>query len=60
MMHAIHILERSGTSFNAPEPLILKTMLFVGAMLYGLQLIVNLVKLVTGYDNVKPASIVEN
>jgi hypothetical protein len=35
-------------------------MLFVGAMLYGLQLIVNLVKLVTGYDNVKPASIVEN
>ena len=42
-------LERSGTSFNSPEPLILKTLLFVGALLYGVQLIVNLIKHVTGH-----------
>jgi TRAP-type mannitol/chloroaromatic compound transport system permease small subunit len=49
MVHAISGLERSGTSFNSPEPLILKTLLFVGAVLYGIQLIVNLVKHLTGH-----------
>lgn len=49
MVHAISGLERSGTSFNSPEPLILKTLLFVGALLYGLQLIVNLIKHLTGH-----------
>lgn len=49
MVHAIAGLERSGTSFNSPEPLILKTLLFVGALLYGLQLIVNLIKHLTGH-----------
>lgn len=49
MMQAIHGLERSGTSFNSPEPLILKTLLFVGAFLYALQLIVNLIKHLTGH-----------
>ena len=49
MIHAITSLERSGTSFNSPEPLILKTLLFVGALLYGVQLIVNLIKHVTGH-----------
>ena len=48
MVHAIKIIERSGTSFNSPEPFILKTALFVGAVLYGLQLIVNLIKHLTG------------
>lgn len=44
MVHAVSSLERSGTSFNSPEPAILKTLLWVGAMLYGIQLLVNLVK----------------
>jgi TRAP-type mannitol/chloroaromatic compound transport system permease small subunit len=49
MVQAIAGLERSGTSFNSPEPLILKTLLFVGAFLYALQLIVNLIKHLTGH-----------
>jgi TRAP-type mannitol/chloroaromatic compound transport system permease small subunit len=49
MVHAVSSLERSGTSFNSPEPLILKTLLFVGALLYGVQLIVNLIKHLTGH-----------
>lgn len=49
MVHAIRGLERSGTSFNSPEPLILKTLLFVGAVLYSLQLVVNLIKHLTGH-----------
>lgn len=49
MVHAIKSLERSGTSFNSPEPLILKTLLFVGAVLYCLQLVVNLIKHLTGH-----------
>ena len=58
MEHAIHLLERSGTSFNSPEPMILKTLLFVGAVLYGVQLVVNLVKLLTGYDSAKPTAVI--
>lgn len=49
MVQAIHGLERSGTSFNSPEPLILKTLLFVGAVLYSIQLVVNLIKHLTGH-----------
>lgn len=49
MVHAISGLERSGTSFNSPEPLILKTLLFVGAVLYCIQLVVNLIKHLTGH-----------
>jgi TRAP-type mannitol/chloroaromatic compound transport system permease small subunit len=49
MVHAIKGLERSGTSFNSPEPLILKTLLFVGAFLYAVQLFVNLIKHLTGH-----------
>ncbi len=44
MVDALGAIERSGTSFNSPEPAILKTLLFVGAVLYGIQLIVNLSK----------------
>ena len=44
MVDALGAVERSGTSFNSPEPAILKTLLFVGALLYGVQLVVNLVK----------------
>jgi TRAP-type mannitol/chloroaromatic compound transport system permease small subunit len=49
MIHAINGLERSGTSFNSPEPLILKTLLWVGAVLYAVQLVVNLIKHLTGH-----------
>ena len=49
MVHAISGLERSGTSFNSPEPVILKTLLFVGAALYCVQLVVNLIKHLTGH-----------
>ena len=49
MESAIHGLERSGTSFNSPEPLILKTFLWVGAVLYDLQLVVNIIKHLTGH-----------
>ena len=61
MTHAIGGIERSGTSFNSPEPMILKTLLFVGAMLYGVQLIVNLAKLfIRGSDPVEHTSLTEN
>ena len=53
MTHAITSLERSGTSFNSPEPVILKTLLFVGAVLYSLQLVVNLIKHLTGHGTPK-------
>ena len=49
MHDAVGALERSGTSFNSPEPLILKTMIFVGATLYFVQSVVNLLKHLTGH-----------
>ncbi len=49
MESAIHGLERSGTSFNSPEPLILKTLLWVGAVMYDVQLVVNIIKHLTGH-----------
>ncbi len=48
MLDAIHATERSGTSFNSPEPYILKTLLWVGALLYFVQAIVNLGKHLMG------------
>ena len=41
-LHSIGLIERSGSSFNAPLPMILKTMLVLGGMLYLAQLLVNL------------------
>ena len=41
-LHSIGLVERSGSSFNAPQPMILKTMLVVGGMLYLAQLLVNM------------------
>ena len=40
-LEAMHIVERSGSAFNAPQPMMLKVLLVVGAMLYLLQLLVN-------------------
>jgi TRAP-type mannitol/chloroaromatic compound transport system permease small subunit len=37
-------IERSGSSFNSPEPTVLKTLLFVGALLYALQMLANLIR----------------
>lgn len=53
-------LERSGTSFNSPEPAILKTLLWVGAMMYGIQLLVNLVKHFIGDGVEKKSDLSEN
>ena len=41
-LDAISIVERSGSAFNAPQPMMLKTLLVIGGMLYLAQLIVNL------------------
>lgn len=41
-LEALHIVERAGSSFNSPEPTILKTALVAGAIFYLLQLLVNL------------------
>ncbi len=60
MEHAVMSLERSGTSFNSPEPMILKTLLFVGAVMYGVQLVVNLVKLLSGHGIEKQDTLSEN
>ncbi len=39
---ALSNVERAGTAFNSPEPMMLKTALFVGAAIYLLQILVNL------------------
>lgn len=41
-LHAIELVERSGTGFNSPMPTLLKSALFLGAFLYWLQLSANL------------------
>lgn len=60
MVDAVTSLERSGTSFNSPEPFILKTLLWVGAMLYGIQLIANLIKHFSGAGTEKKETLLEN
>lgn len=44
MRSAVAGMERSGSSFNSPEPMILKTLLFVGALLYAIQTLANLIR----------------
>ena len=44
MADALHTIERSGTSFNSPEPLIIKTVLFVGVVLYAVQTLANIIR----------------
>ena len=41
-LESVDIVERSGTGFNSPQPAVLKTILMVGAIVYLLQLLVNL------------------
>lgn len=40
-LHSISLIERSGSAFNSPQPMLLKTMLVLGAVLYLMQLLVN-------------------
>lgn len=58
MMEALHVVERSGTSFNSPEPVILKTIMFLGALLYAIQTLANLIRHFTGRDRA-PAELPE-
>jgi TRAP-type C4-dicarboxylate transport system permease small subunit len=53
-VRAVSRIERSGSAFNSPEPTLLKVMLVIGAGLYALQLIVNLVKHVRREDEEAP------
>ncbi len=53
-MRAIGSIQRTGSAFNSPEPTILKTMLVIGAALYLLQLIANLVKHLRHEDDEAP------
>ena len=41
-LDSIDIIERAGSAFNSPQPMLLKTVLVVGALLYLTQLLVNL------------------
>lgn len=50
MLEAMHVMEKSGTSFNSPEPLILKTLMFFGATLYAVQSIANMIRHFTKSD----------
>ena len=44
MTQALRGMERSSTSFNSPEPMILKTILFIGTLLYAVQTVANLIR----------------
>ncbi|NQW12416.1 MAG: TRAP transporter large permease subunit [Alphaproteobacteria bacterium] len=41
-LNAVDNVERAGSAFNSPEPMMLKAALFVGASVYLLQILVNL------------------
>ena len=41
-IESVMMVERAGTAWNSPQPLLLKTMLVIGAMIYLAQLLVNL------------------
>jgi len=41
---AIGVVERTGSAFNSPQPMLMKTLLVFGAALYALQMISNLLK----------------
>lgn len=58
MLEALHVVERSGTSFNSPEPVILKTIMFFGASLYAVQTLANLIRHCIGRDR-KPVELPE-
>ncbi len=51
MMAAVSSMQRSGSAFNPPTPMFLKTMLVVACVLYLLQLIANLMASGTKTDH---------
>lgn len=44
MRDALVMGELSGTAFNSPEPIVAKTMLFLGCLIYFVQLLANLIR----------------
>ena len=44
-IESVEMVERGGTAWNSPQPLILKTMLVAGAFIYLVQLLVNIYRL---------------
>lgn len=48
-VRALSRIERTGSAFNSPQPTLLKVMLLIGAVLYALQLIVNLTRHLGAY-----------
>jgi TRAP-type mannitol/chloroaromatic compound transport system permease small subunit len=51
MRDALVMYELSGTAFNSPEPMITKTVLFLGALMYVVQLVVNTVRHLQTYGS---------
>jgi len=50
LMHdALTMYELSGTSFNSPAPMIAKSAVFLGASMYAVQLLVNLLRHLRAY-----------
>ncbi len=47
-LHSISLIERSGSAFNSPQPMMLKTVLVLGALMYLMQLLVNMWRHFTG------------
>ncbi|MEL6373708.1 MAG: TRAP transporter large permease subunit [Pseudomonadota bacterium] len=43
-LESIRLVERMGSAFDSPQPMMLKTMLVVGALIYLIQLLVNLTR----------------
>ena len=41
-LESIELVERAGSAFNSPQPMMLKTLLVIGAIIYLIQLLVNL------------------
>ncbi len=50
-MDSISIMERSGSAFNPASPTFLKLMLFVGSILYVLQILANIIEWFTTDKN---------
>lgn len=50
MRDALTMHELSGTAFNSPEPMIAKSVLVLGCLMYALQLLVNIIRHIRSYD----------
>ena len=43
-MKAFRFMERSASAFNSPEPMVMKSLLFLGPMMYAIQISANIVR----------------